>query len=139
MMYEGSSMICEPMGKKFDDSEKVVKILRGEMLSHPMQEGFYVLALDGSSRKIYLKLIHLGTLNQSLVHPREVFSDAVRERAAAIIIAHNHPSGTCEASRADVQITKRIKEAGVLLGIPLLDHIIVTKEGHYSMSDEGEL
>jgi len=74
-----------------------------------------------------------------LVHPREVFSDAIADRAAGIIIAHNHPSGILEASRADVQITQRLKEVSKLVGIELLDHVILSKHGYYSFSDEGLL
>jgi DNA repair protein RadC len=73
------------------------------------------------------------------VHPREVFADAIADRAAGIIIAHNHPSGTLEASRADIQITERLKEVSKLVGIELLDHVILAKEGYYSFSDEGLL
>lgn len=104
------------------------------------QEIFSVMALDAASNIIYCKAIHKGTLNQSLVHPREVFSDAVLHRAAGIIIAHNHPSGTNEPSRADIQITQRLKEAGKILGIEILDHIILTPKGDfYSFSEEGDL
>jgi DNA repair protein RadC len=74
-----------------------------------------------------------------MVHPREVFADAISDRAAGIIIAHNHPSGTLEASRADIQITQRLKEVSKLVGIELLDHVILAKGGFYSFSDEGLL
>jgi len=104
------------------------------------QEIFSVMALDGASNIIYCKAIHKGTLNQSLVHPREVFSDAILHRAAGIIIAHNHPSNTNEPSRADIQITQRLKEGGKILGIELLDHIILTPSGDiYSFQEEGDL
>ncbi len=83
--------------------------------------------------------VFIGTLNQSMVHPREVFADAIADRAAGIIIAHNHPSGTLEASRADIQITQRLKEVSKLVGIELLDHVILSKHGYYSFSDEGLL
>ena len=73
------------------------------------------------------------------MHPREVFADAIADRAAGIIIAHNHPSGTLEASRADVAITQRLKEVSKLVGIELLDHVILSKHGYYSFSDEGLL
>ncbi|RUM71266.1 MAG: hypothetical protein DSZ07_00795, partial [Sulfurovum sp.] len=78
-------------------------------------------------------------LNQSLVHPREVFADAIAARAAGIIIAHNHPSGTLSASRADIAITQRLDEVSKLVGIELLDHVILAKDGFYSFSDEGLL
>ena len=101
------------------------------------QEYFLVITLDGASHIINTRTIFIGTLNQSLVHPREVFADAIADRAAGIIIAHNHPSGTLEASRADIAITQRLKEVSKLVGIELLDHVILSKHGYYSFSDEG--
>jgi DNA repair protein RadC len=101
------------------------------------QEYFLTITLDGASHIINIRTVFIGTLNQSLVHPREVFADAIADRAAGIIIAHNHPSGTCEPSRADIQITQRLKDVAKLVGIELLDHVILTKEGYYSFSDEG--
>ncbi len=103
------------------------------------QEHFLSITLDGASRVIQTHTVFIGTLNQSLVHPREVFADAIADRAAGIIIAHNHPSGTLEPSRSDLQITQRLKEVAKLVGIELLDHVILTKEGYYSFSDEGVL
>jgi len=103
------------------------------------QEYFLTITLDGASHIIQTRTVFIGTLNQSLVHPREVFADAIADRAAGIIIAHNHPSGTLEPSRADMQITQRLKEVAKLVGIELLDHVILTKEGYYSFSDEGVL
>ena len=103
------------------------------------QEHFLTITLDGASHIINTRTVFIGTLNQSLIHPREVFADAIADRAAGIIIAHNHPSGTLEASRADVQITQRLKEVSKLVGIELLDHVILSKQGYYSFSDEGLL
>ncbi len=103
------------------------------------KEHFLTITLDGRSNIINIRVIHIGTLNQSLVHPREVFRPAILDNAAGIIIAHNHPSGTLEASRADIQITQRLKEVAKLVGIDLLDHVILSKEGFYSFSDEGLL
>lgn len=103
------------------------------------QEYFIALTLDGASHLIEQRVISIGTLNQSLVHPREVFADAVTDRAAGIIVAHNHPGGQRSPSRADIAITQRLREAGKLLGIELLDHVILTREGFLSMSEEGML
>jgi len=103
------------------------------------QEHFLSITLDGASHIINTRTVFIGTLNQSMVHPREVFADAIADRAAGIIIAHNHPSGTLEASRADIQITQRLKEVSKLVGIELLDHVILAKHGFYSFSDEGLL
>jgi len=103
------------------------------------REHFLLVTLDGSSKVIEQRVIHIGTLNQSLVHPREVFRPAILDNSAGIIIAHNHPSGTLEASRADIQITQRLKEVAKLVGIELLDHVILSSQGYYSFSDEGLL
>lgn len=103
------------------------------------QEHFLTITLDGASHIINRRTVFIGTLNQSIVHPREVFADAIADRAAGIIIAHNHPSGTLEASRSDIQITHRLKEVSKLVGIELLDHVILSKHGFYSFSDEGLL
>ena len=94
------------------------------------QEYFICLTLDGANRLIAKRVISIGTLTSSLVHPREVFADAITDRAASIIVAHNHPSGTLEPSQADKDVTERLREAGELLGIMLLDHIILTGSSH---------
>ncbi len=103
------------------------------------REHFLLLTLDGASRLIRKRVISIGTLNQSLVHPREVFAEAITDRAAGVIVAHNHPSGQCFPSREDRRVTERLREAGRLLGIEVLDHVILTREGWYSFSEEGEL
>ncbi len=103
------------------------------------QEHFLVITLDGASHIINTRTVFIGTLNRSLVHPREVFADAIADRAAGIIIAHNHPSGVLDASHADRQITQRLKEVSNLVGIELLDHVILTRDGYVSFSDEGWL
>ncbi len=103
------------------------------------KEHFILITMDGSSKVIEKRVIHIGTLNQSLVHPREIFRPAILDNAAGIIISHNHPSGTLEASRADIQITQRLKEVAKLVGIELLDHVILSSQGFYSFSDEGLL
>jgi len=123
--------------KRITDAKDVYDELKS--FSSKSQEHFLTITLDGASHIINTRTVFIGTLNQSLVHPREVFADAIADRAAGIIIAHNHPSGTLEASRADVQITQRLKEVSKLVGIELLDHVILSKHGYYSFSDEGLL
>ncbi len=103
------------------------------------QEYFLTITLDGASHIINKRVVFIGTLNQSLVHPREVFADAIADRAAGIIIAHNHPSQTPTPSQADINITNRLKDVATLVGIELLDHIILTKNSYFSFSDEGYL
>lgn len=97
------------------------------------QEYFVCLTLDGANRLINKRIITIGTLTSSLVHPREVFAEAITDRAASIIIAHNHPSGNLQASQADRDVTTRLINAGELLGIKLVDHIIVTKKEFVSI------
>ena len=103
------------------------------------QEYFLALYLDGANHLIQTKIITIGILNQSLVHPREVFSYAIEKRCASIIVAHNHPSGILEASSEDINVTKRLKESGKILGIELIDHLIITNDGFVSLKEEGVL
>ena len=107
-----------------DSPEKAVEQLAD--IRDKKQEYFVCLTLDGANRLIARRIITIGTLTASLVHPREVFADAITDRAASIIVAHNHPSGNLEPSRADIDITMRLKDAGELLGIDVIDHIIMT-------------
>ncbi len=96
------------------------------------KEHFFVFYLDTKNQEISTELISVGTLNASLVHPREVFEPAVKHLAAQIIVAHNHPSGNLEPSEDDIELTQRLIKAGEILGIDLLDHVIVSKNGYYS-------
>ncbi len=92
------------------------------------QEYFVCLTLDGANRLIAKRIISIGTLTSSLVHPREVFADAITDRAASIIVAHNHPSGNLQPSDADRAVTERLREAGELLGIHVVGHIVLTRD-----------
>ena len=114
-----------------DSPEKVVELLAD--IRDKKQEYFVCLTLDGANRLIAKRVISIGTLTATLVHPREVFADAIADRAASIIVAHNHPSGSLEASQADKDVTNRLAEAGKLLGITLNDHMIVTKSDYISI------
>ncbi|MCL2707773.1 MAG: DNA repair protein RadC [Defluviitaleaceae bacterium] len=96
------------------------------------QEYFALLTLDGARRPINNRIITIGTLTASLVHPREVFSYAIEDRAASIIVAHNHPSGALEISEQDRKVTETLRQAGELLGIRLDDHLILTGDGFIS-------
>lgn len=98
------------------------------------QEYFVCLTLDGANRLIAKRIITIGTLTSSLVHPREVFADAITDRAASIIVAHNHPSGNLEASNADREVTNRLHDAAELIGITMLDHFIVTKSEYTTIN-----
>jgi len=103
------------------------------------QECFVCISLNGAYEVISRRIISIGLLNRTMVHPREVFAEAIVERAAAIICAHNHPSGNISPSGEDRAVTTKLVAAGKLIGIQLLDHVIFTKEKYYSFQEEGEL
>jgi len=107
-----------------DSPEKVIEQLGH--IKNKKQEHFVLLTLDGARRLINNRVVSIGTLMCSLVHPREVFSFAIEDRAASIIIAHNHPSGLLDVSRQDREVTQRIRKAGDIVGIRLDDHIIIS-------------
>lgn len=96
------------------------------------QEYFVCLSLDGGQRLIAQRTITIGTLDTVIAHPREIFADAIADRAASVIIAHNHPSGEAKPSATDITLTQQLVAAGQLLGITLRDHIIVTKTEYFS-------
>ena len=96
------------------------------------QEYFVCLSLDGGQRLIAQRTITIGTLNSVMAHPREVFTDPIADRAASVIVAHNHPSGDVSPSQKDIALTQQLAAAGQLLGITLRDHIILTKTEHFS-------
>jgi len=101
------------------------------------QEYFVCISLNGANEVIGNRVVTVGLLNANQVHPREIFSDAIAERAASIILVHNHPSGNTEPSHADIAVTNRLIEAGEILGIKIHDHIIVSKDSHTSMKESG--
>jgi len=101
------------------------------------QEVFGILILNIKNRIVAVHEISRGTLNSSLVHPREVFKPAILHNAASIICFHNHPSGDPEPSREDVELTKRLVEAGKIMGIEVFDHIVVGDEGYVSLKERG--
>ncbi|VUZ23643.1 Uncharacterised protein [Acetobacterium wieringae] len=104
------------------------------------REQVIVCCLDNKNVPINLNVVSMGTLNTSLIHPREVFKTAIMSNAASIVLFHNHPSGDPEPSQEDISITKRIADAGTLMGIELLDHIIIGLEGRYlSLKEHGHL
>ncbi|MGE5343412.1 MAG: RadC family protein [Candidatus Omnitrophota bacterium] len=108
-----------------------------EELREKKQEYFLTLTLDGGNHLIEKRTVFIGTLNQSLIHPREVFADALTDRAASIICVHNHPGGDVHPSAEDILITKRLQESADLLGIRLLDHIIIGKTSSFSFKNRG--
>jgi len=95
------------------------------------------MSLNGANEVIKSRVVTVGLLNSNQVHPREVFSDPIVDRAASVIVAHNHPSGNLEPSPEDVALTKRLVKAGEIIGITVLDHLIVTKRGYMSLKANG--
>lgn len=114
-----------------DSPEKAVQQLAD--IRDKKQEHFVVMTLDGANRLIAKRTITIGTLTASLVHPREVFADAITDRAASIIVAHNHPSGSLTPSTADIEVTERLISTGKTLGIAVVDHIVITKDSHVTL------
>lgn len=128
----GKRYAIDPDSPIIDSPEKAVEQLAD--IRDKKQEYFVCLTLDGANRLIAKRIITIGTLMSSLVHPREVFADAITDRAASIIVAHNHPSGSISPSQADHDVTKTLRTAGNLLDIQLVDHIIVTPKGFTSIT-----
>ncbi|MFC1908830.1 DNA repair protein RadC [Chloroflexota bacterium] len=116
--------------------DDVVNLIRGR-LKGKKKEYFLALLLDTRGQLIKVAEISIGSLDSSIVHPREVFKEAISASAASIIFAHNHPSGDTEASEDDIKLTQRLVEAGEIMGIDILDHIIITDDKYLSLKREG--
>jgi DNA repair protein RadC len=123
------------------DSQQVAKVFQDLLLLEDTidqeKEHFYVMHLDTRSRINLVELVSLGTLTASLVHPRETFRRAVIQGSASIIVAHNHPSGEVNPSEEDTKVTKLLFEAGNILGIKMLDHLIFAKKMFFSFRDNN--
>lgn len=103
------------------------------------QEHFLCASINGANEILNIRVVSIGLVDRSPVHPREVFADALSDRASAIIVAHNHPSGGLEPSPGDIAITAQLKAAGDVVGIELLDHIIFNRMGYFSFLEDGTL
>ncbi|MGP1458693.1 MAG: RadC family protein [Treponema sp.] len=103
------------------------------------REHFICVTLTGGHEIIQIRIASIGTVNRTIVHPREVFSEALMENAAALIVCHNHPSGNCNPSEEDVKTTEILIQASEILGIPLLDHIIINRSSYFSFMEHGLL
>ena len=122
-------------GQKIQSAKDVFKLLKND-LGDKKKEHFKVLSLDSRNNLIGVDDVSIGTINANLVHPREVFKTAIQHLAASVVIAHNHPSGDPEPSEDDIEITKRLVEAGKLIGIDILDHIIIAKDNFFSFKNK---
>ncbi len=137
-------LACFELGKRLLKGKKSVLILSPKEVWEELKdirdnkkEHFIIFYLDSRNQEIKREIISIGLLNANLVHPREVFEPAIRNLAAQIIVSHNHPSGDLEPSDEDLIITKRLVEAGKILGIEVIDHIIVAKDGFLSFKEKG--
>ena len=106
---------------------------------NPFQEQFYCLYLDSNKFVLHEKLLFVGTVNRSLVHPRDIFKEAYQVNATAIICVHNHPGGNSSPSKEDISVTCRLNQIGILMGIKLVDHVIITDETYYSFLENGKI
>lgn len=137
---------CFELGKRKEEYDErqvpvkshhdVIKLVR-QRLKDKKKEHFLILCLDTRNNLIKISSISTGTLDTNLVHPREVFKEAIQSLSSSIILVHNHPSGNPEPSEADIDITKRIVETGKVVGIDVLDHIIVTENKSFSFKEKG--
>lgn len=108
-----------------------------ERYKNKRTEHLFVITLNGAHEVIAVRIVSIGLVNRTLVGVREVFIHAIKDNAVAVIVAHSHPSGSLTASPEDIAISKRLCDAGHLLGIPLLDHVIISKRGFCSMVEQG--
>ncbi|MCK5229219.1 MAG: DNA repair protein RadC, partial [Desulfobulbaceae bacterium] len=125
-----------PEGIKIETPVDVLPLVRH--YGDRRQEHFLCISLNGANEVITTRVVSVGLVNKTQVHPREVFAEPITDRASAVILAHNHPSGNLAPSKEDLQITQQLKEAGETLGITVLDHIIFSQKGHYSFLEQGE-
>lgn len=124
-----SAHLCAPVKSSSD----VVPFVQNYAVSK--KEHFLLVTLSGSHEIIQIHVVSMGTLNRTLIHPREIYGTAIREDAAAIIVCHNHPSGNCEPSEEDIAVTHNLEKVGEIMGIELLDHIIVCRDSYFSFVD----
>ena len=148
-VYEGRIVykeISNGQVEPLSTPDKVSGYLSSAFNEYPLQEQFLVIPLSRKNHPLGRFVVSVGTANSALVHPREVFRPAILAGASAVIVAHNHPSGDPAPSRADIQVTRQLREAAKILQMDLLDHLIVGRVeddplqiGHYSFSDAGLL
>ncbi|MEZ4754353.1 MAG: DNA repair protein RadC [Bdellovibrionota bacterium] len=124
-----------PAGFKVSDASDIFALVRH--VANRKQEHFICISLNGAHEVIATRVVTIGLVNSSQIHPREVFSDPILDRAASIIVAHNHPSGSLNPSQADIEVTKRLKKSGEILGIKVLDHVIFSERGFLSLQEVG--
>jgi DNA repair protein RadC len=133
LVKESSMLYRERSVRSPEDGYKLLNLF----LSDKDREHFIVVSLDTKNQPISINVCHIGSLNASIVHPREVMKSAILSNAASILVGHNHPSGMVEPSCEDIEVTKRLVEAGKIIGIDVLDHIIVGDGAYTSLKEKG--
>ena len=133
-MIKESSFLYK--NRRISSPKDVVELLRN-FLEGADREQFITCCMDTKNQPTSINIVSVGTINSSLVHPREVFKTAIISNASSVILSHNHPSGDVTPSKEDVDITKRIKECGRILGIELLDHVIIGDDKYSSLKEKG--
>jgi len=136
----GKRQDLEPELKDFDikEPQSIVKAIRAS-IKDKAKEHFKLILLNARNKILGISTISIGSLNASIVHPREVFKDAIVHNAYSVVLAHNHPSGDPEPSEDDLKMTRKLVESGKILGIEVLDHLIIGKNAFYSFKEEGLL
>ena len=129
--------VASLMGVKLNTPLKIFEFYKSKINND--QEQFYCIYLDASKKVIEEKLLFIGTVNYSLVHPRDIFKEAYLLNATGIICVHNHPSGEVRPSKEDINLTIRLKEIGVLMGVRVIDHIIIGDDKYYSFLENGKI
>lgn len=127
----------KPDGAKIETPEDLLPHVRH--YADRKQEHFLCASINGANEILNVRVVSIGLIDRTPVHPREVFADALSDRASAIIVAHNHPSGGIEPSQHDIDVTAQLKAAGEVIGISLLDHIIFNRSNYYSFLESGRL
>lgn len=135
LVKESSFLYPERNIKSPEDAYKLISKFLGEL----DREYFLVVCLDTKNQPTAINVCHIGNLNSSIVHPREVLKPAILSNSASIIVAHNHPSGDPTPSREDIEVTKRLKKSGLIIGINLLDHLIICSTSFVSLKQEGKI
>ena len=133
LVMESSLLYKERAIRSPEDGYRLMKQLLGDL----DREAFIVISLDTKNQPTSINICHIGSLNASIVHPREVMKSVILSNGASFMVGHNHPSGNPAPSREDIEVTKRLVETGKILGIDLLDHIIVGDETFISLKEKG--
>lgn len=126
----------KPEGTNIETPADVLPLIRH--YADRKQEHFISTSINGANEVMNIRVVSIGLVDSTSVHPREVFADAMTDRASGVIVAHNHPAGSLEPSARDVEVTKQLKAAGEVVGVALLDHIIFNRTGYYSFLESGK-